>query len=263
MSDSPYFISSAQNPKYKLWESLVTSKGRQKESLFILSGEKIINDFVAEDGPSRFEVKSILVPKNFSLSALDNLKRKGTLSSPNLYFTLDTLLFKELDMFGTRFPLLVCQKPDDATVEALEKPNGLELGLPLTDPANMGAICRTAMSFGVTKVILTPGACDPFHPKALRASSGATLKLNFSFLNKTEFPMTNDDFGLDLQGASVYDFSWPQNMRLWLGEEGQGLKTKLLDKNRVYIPINGMESLNATVAGSIAIYSYSQRFHKI
>lgn len=262
-SDSPFFISSAQNAKYKTWDSLLTNKGRKKEGLFLLSGEKVLADFVTEKINARFPIKSILVPKNFSGDKLAILKKKWNLESPNLYFTLDSLLFKELDAAGTDFPLFVCERAKDVTVDQLKKPEGLELVLPLTDPANMGALCRTALSFNVSTVILTPGACDPFHPKALRASSGGTLKLSFVYLSANDFKPNEDDFGLDLDGTNIYDFAWPKNLRMWLGEEGQGLKHSFLPKNKIYIPIKGMESLNATVAGSIAIFSYSQSFNKI
>lgn len=262
-SESPFFISSAQNAKFKTWESLLTSKGRKKERLFLLSGEKIIADFLSENVVSRFSIKSILVPKNFSGERLHSLKLKWKLEAQNLFFALDSLLFKELDSAGTDFPIFVCERPNDVTTDRFSSPAGLELVLPLTDPANLGALCRTALSFNVKTVILTAGACDPYHPKALRASSGGTLKLNFVHLNKTDIPMDENDFGLDLAGANIYEFKWPKNLRLWLGEEGQGLKNDFLAKNKIYIPINGMESLNATVAGSIAVFSYSQSFHKV
>lgn len=262
-NDSSFIISSAQNAKYKTWESLLAAKGRKKEGLFLVSGEKILNDFVSDKLATRFSVKSILVPKNFSGDKLATLKKNWNLESPGLFFTLDSLLFKQLDVAGTCFPIFVCERPKDVIAEQLQVPKGLELVLPLTDPANMGALCRTALSFNVNTVILTPGACDPYHPKALRASSGGTLKLNFIHLTTNGLALNEHDFGLDLNGENIYKFSWPENARIWLGEEGQGLKKSFSNKNKIYIPINGMESLNATVAGSIAIFSYSQRFHKI
>jgi TrmH family RNA methyltransferase len=276
MNDLQQSITSDQNAKFKLWKSLLTTRNRKKESLFILSGEKIIHDFIADNGPQRFAIKAVLIAKNQGASVTDNIRRTAVDASPKgseftpsikkilklddnrLFFTLDTLLFKELDTQGTDFPLLVCQRPDDVTTESLNAPVGLELGLPLTDPANLGALCRTALSFNVKQIILSPGACDPYHPKALRASSGATLKLNFIHHTSDAGDSSNSDYCLDLNGLNIYDLSWPKNLRLWLGEEGQGFKRTFHPKNKICIPIQGMESLNATVAGSIAIFSYSQ-----
>lgn len=264
MIDNQQAISSDQNPKFKLWKSLLTSKSRKKESLFILSGEKIIADFIKDGGANRFPVKAVLTSKNISV---EPLVRVWPRLDSKLLFTLESLLFKELDVLGTDYPVLICQKPNDIVVETLPAPAGLELGLPLTDPANLGALCRTALSFNVSKAVLTTGACDPFHPKAIRASSGATLKMDFihhkpSTTTDSQNSNGDSDYCLDLQGQSIYNFQWPKNIRLWLGEEGQGFKRTFQTKNKINIPINGMESLNATVAGSIAIFSYSQRFNK-
>lgn len=263
MIDHQQIISSDQNPKFKLWKSLLLSKNRKKESMFILSGQKILADFIAEKGPANFSIKAVLQTKTHDDRFLNLLKAAGYLEDRRLFFTLDTLLFKELDVLGTDYPLLICERPTDKTATHLDSPVGLELGLPLTDPSNLGALCRTALSFNVTKIILTPGACDPYHPKALRASSGATLKLDIIYQTAIETAADPGDYCLDLQGQNIYNFIWPKNLRLWLGEEGQGFKRIFEPKNRIHIPIKGVESLNATVAGSIAIFSYSQRFNKI
>ena len=253
MIDHQQTITSDQNPKFKLWKSLLTSRDRKKESQFILSGEKIIADFLAEKGALRFPIKSILVTKNQTLPVSFEQKK---------IFTMDSGLFKVLDVLGTNYPLLICERPADVMIESLKTPEGLELGLPLTDPANLGALCRTAISFGVSKIILSAGACDPYHPKAIRASSGATLKIQFLHQNKSDSSENSSDYCLDLNGSNIYDFNWPKNIRLWIGEEGQGFKRTFLTKNKINIPIQGIESLNAAVAGSIAIFSYSQRFNK-
>lgn len=261
MNNQPQLITSDQNPKFKLWKTLLVTKSRKKESLFILSGEKIINDFIVDNGFTRFPISALLFSKNHSSDLVSKLMLLLTTKNSQLCFTLDSSLFSELDVLGTDFPLLICQRPDDKTVLNLESPVGLELGLPLTDPANLGALCRTARSFGVSKIVLTANACDPFHPKALRTSSGAILKMDFIYWSGVE--LGAHDFCLDLQGANIYNFSWPKDIRLWLGEEGQGFKRTLPSQNKISIPITAMESLNATVAGSIAIFSYSQRFNKL
>ena len=258
MTDATQSITSDQNPKFKLWKSLLLTKSRKKEGLFLLSGQKILADFLLENGPSIFPISAVLLTRKHA-DVWSDLKNKPKSS----LFTLDSLLFKQLDVLGTDYPIFVCQRPSDEITEALSSiPEGLELGLPLTDPANLGALCRSAHSFGVKRVILTSGSCDPFHPKALRASSGAVLKMKFTRLLNDTSNTNSADYCLDLNGQNIYDFSWPKNIRLWLGEEGQGFKRTFQTQNKITIPIQGMESLNATVAGSIAIFSYSQSFNK-
>ena len=51
--------------------------------------------------------------------------------------------------------------------------------LDVQDPANMGAIVRTAVALGVCDFFLGPNACDPFGPLALRTSAGAAFGARF------------------------------------------------------------------------------------
>ena len=41
------------------------------------------------------------------------------------------------------------------------------------DPGNVGTLVRSAVAFGVTGLLCSPGTADPFSPKALRAGMGA------------------------------------------------------------------------------------------
>ena len=45
------------------------------------------------------------------------------------------------------------------------------------DPANVGAILRTAAAFGVRRVVLDQACADPWSPKALRAGMGGHFAL--------------------------------------------------------------------------------------
>ncbi|MCK6597429.1 MAG: RNA methyltransferase [Bdellovibrionaceae bacterium] len=271
-------ISSEQNPKFKIWKSLLQSKGRKKENLFLLSGEKVITDFVNDlkenSISSTFKIETILIPKKNSdektqnlLKSLNSLPLNSFNSSKKLiFFSLETSLFSELDIIGSHFPILVIHFEDlqrVLTLQDLAKPEGLEILCPIGDPGNLGSLARTALAFGVKKIILTKNSCDPFHPKCLKSSSGAILKNHLIYLDKnlndiTISELDENNFGLDFGGISLEKFLWPENIRLWLGEEGPGLIT-FPKKQILSIPIKQVESLNVTVAGSLAIYSYFQK----
>ena len=62
---------------------------------------------------------------------------------------------------------------------------------------------------------------------------------------------------LDASGADLSTFNWPKNVRLLIGEEGQGLPRNQFLPHTVSIPmVTGMHSLNAVVAASIGLYAY-------
>jgi tRNA G18 (ribose-2'-O)-methylase SpoU len=134
---------------------------------------------------------------------------------------------------------------------------GLELLCPFGDPQNLGALVRTAYAFGVSRVVLLKEAAHPLLPKAIKASSGAILKIPLFFgpsIHQIQAPAV----ALDLNGTPLNGKIWPQSLRLLLGEEGPGIPADFRGE-RLTLPMkNPMESLNAAVAAGIVIYTLSQ-----
>lgn len=238
-------IESAQNPKYRRWLSLLESKGIKKEGLAILSGEKLVRELLEQD-PSR--VADILVgPK------MEHPKATYRLASP---------LFRELDVIGTKAPLAVVRAPSLPAWEPAP-PRGLELVVAMSDPSNLGAILRSALAFGASRVILARESASPYLPKALKAASLATFRLEIAVAGSLEELTLEHAYGLDMEGENIRDFSWPRDLYLVVGEEGRGLPSGLALK-RLKIPMNeGVESLNATVAASLALYAYRSQFNSL
>lgn len=242
-------ITSPHNPKYKCWLSLLEAKGIKKHGLCLVSGAKLIEELAAQKSESLKEV--LLPPKGEPLPGIPG-RQQTRLSSP---------LFRELDTIGTKSPLAVFEVPEiPAWDPSGSMRDGLQLVLALSDPSNLGACLRSAEAFSVQRVILTQECSSPFLPRALRASSGSAFRVplarSHSPLGELEFPSGTSVLGLDMEGESLLDFKWPDRCFLVLGEEGQGLPTELITR-RLSIPMNRtVESLNATVAASIAMFSY-------
>lgn len=238
-------ITSAQNPKYRKWLSLLESKGIKKERLCILSGEKLVNEFIAQ-APAAIE-EILIGPKHkFSERSFKVTK----LSSP---------LFNELDVVGTHHPLAVIKAPELPKWDQ-KSPSGLEVVISLSDPSNLGALLRSAEAMGASKVILTLECASPFLPRALKAASLSTFRLNLYVTSSIRDLAVTNAFGLDMAGEDLAGYSWPKDALIILGEEGQGLPDSLKIK-RLKINMNPKtESLNATVAASLAMYSYRLRW---
>jgi len=124
------------------------------------------------------------------------------------------------------------------------------------DPNNLGAILRSALAFGIDSVILLPGCADPFHEKAIQAARGAQFNLPLLFM---EALPDKPVFGAALNGSPISATSFPDSFILALGNEGHGLSPQIENTcTKITIPIQGVESLNVSVAAGIFLYELSR-----
>jgi TrmH family RNA methyltransferase len=132
----------------------------------------------------------------------------------------------------------------------------------IQDPGNLGAILRSAAAFGFQEVLLGPGCADPFHPKALRGSMGAAFLLPLRRVSTLQ-PDAGHWFALDGGPGAIplAEADLTEPLRLWVGNEGHGWQGVDLPDGvqRLAIPIQGLESLNAAVAAGIACYEAARR----
>ncbi|MGM0403300.1 MAG: 23S rRNA (guanosine(2251)-2'-O)-methyltransferase RlmB [Thermodesulfobacteriota bacterium] len=132
------------------------------------------------------------------------------------------------------------------------------------DPRNMGALIRTSVCGGVSGVIVPKDRCAPLTPAVSRASAGAmehcrlcrvtNLTGAIKELKKQNVWIT----GLDRKGhLSIYDTDMTGACAIVVGGEHTGIR-RLVAQNcdrLCHIPQYGpVNSLNASVAGAIAIY---------
>lgn len=141
---------------------------------------------------------------------------------------------------------------------------GLWLALDhLQDPGNLGTLLRTSLACGVGGIWLGGGA-DPWQPKVLRASAGASLQLPLQRLEGLD-TLVSSALAVGWQvlaavregGDPYWAVDWRAPSLLLLGNEGAGLAPELLAPagvRRVSIPHDGrVESLNVAVAGGVLL----------
>lgn len=129
----------------------------------------------------------------------------------------------------------------------------------VSDPGNVGTLIRTAAAFAVGQVVSVGGA-DPYGPKALQASAGAIAAVR---VQRAAAPadLTGGAplCALVPRGGSA-PAALPAGAR-WLvvGGEAEGLTADWLAacSERLTLPMPGaaVESLNAAVAGAVALYA--------
>jgi TrmH family RNA methyltransferase len=139
----------------------------------------------------------------------------------------------------------------------------------IQDPGNLGTLLRTAWACGTQAVICLPGTVEPFNNKAVRATMGSIFQVPliineswtniYNWCNKHEYKLVAGDINGETDYSQVL---YPPKVALIIGNEGQGLLSVSSDQvdYKVKIPLlNGVESLNASVAGGILLYEIIKR----
>lgn len=136
------------------------------------------------------------------------------------------------------------------------------LALAVADPGNAGTLVRSALAFGVKHIVFGRGGVDPYHPKVVRAAMGALFGVTISFAEGAELVQGaraahRPVIAVDLDGDPLEQFEFPPRPVLVVGHERHGVRAWLPGRDgAVRIPQEGVESLNAAVAGSIVLYCY-------
>ncbi len=140
----------------------------------------------------------------------------------------------------------------------------------IVDPYNLGALIRSALCTGVTGVVIPRDRSAPPSPAVSKASAGAlehiclasvvNLATTLKELKKHGYWIIGLDMG---GGQSIYENDFTGNIVLVVGGEGTGIRP-LVKQHCDFlrsIPQTGpVSSLNASVAGAVAMYEvYRQR----
>jgi TrmH family RNA methyltransferase len=248
-------LTSKANPRFRALQSQLKTSGSRREATLLL-GEKLIETWA--------EARQTVAGKRLRPALWLRLEQ----ADPH---PLEAALGVETQVLGEALmrDLADAGSPPQ---HALLMELGLEPAGPLAarvigawgiqEPGNLGAILRSAAAFGFQEALLGPGCADPFHPKALRGSMGAAFLMPLRRV-ETLNPDHGRWYALDGGPGAVLlaeaDLSEP--LRLWLGNEGHGWSGMGLPEGvqRLAIPIQGIESLNAAVAAGIACYEVARR----
>lgn len=250
-------ITSRENPLIKLVAALqVSSEKRKRNGLFVLEGLRICKD--ACDNGIKFD-KLIVSDAAAEKYAADT--EKFSLISDECYKIPDSLFKKISDTKTPQGIIAVAKMPVTGSC-GIDK-NGKYIALEnVADPSNLGAVSRTAEALGVNGIILSSDGCDPYSPKALRASMGTLLRVPV-FVTES-FAETLKSTGLkryacvvDKTAESIKKQSFENGSVVMIGNEANGLtdSAKQSADVLVTIPMTGRaESLNAAAAAAIAIW---------
>lgn len=134
------------------------------------------------------------------------------------------------------------------------------------DMGNLGTMFRTAEALGIDAVILGEGCADAWSPKTLRGSMGSVFRLPFCCCSLSEAVDLAKENGfqvyaamLDNSAKPLGSFKFPQKSAVIIGNEGHGISPEIAEKSqKLYIPIQKSESLNAAAAAAVICWKMTK-----
>jgi len=233
----------------KLIKNLYQKKYRNLHNLFIVEGEKGINEFLNSD----LILHSLFYTPQFELkNSLDNsqiiteveLKKISLLKTPN----------KAVAIFN---------KPQQNFLVS----KGLTLVLDkINDPGNLGTIIRLSDWFKVSQLVCSLDTVDCFNPKVVQATMGSLSRVNVVYtdiklyLESVSLPI----FASAMEGENIYKIKLPKQGILIMGNEANGISEAVFNQatHKLAIPrfndYNKPESLNVATATAILLSEFNR-----
>lgn len=245
----------------ELPEDMVAGRNAVMEAL---KGSRSVNKLMIANGSTEGSIKEIIaVAKDkgvniqyWDRSKLDSIARgirhQGVLAqvAPVQYAELEDILQVAKDRNEPPFIVLLDE---------------------LEDPHNLGAILRTADAAGVHGVLIPKHRSCPLSATVAKTSAGAVEHVPVARVgNLVQTIKKLKQEGLwvaaaDMDGKDYYDTDLTGPLLLIIGSEGQGVGRLVKEQCDfvVRIPMVGkINSLNASVAGSILMYEAMKQRHK-
>jgi RNA methyltransferase, TrmH family len=254
-------ISSRDNPKIK--HARLIREGRVKEQIFV-EGLRLCEEAFR----ANLKISEVFVSENFA----QNERHENFLkeAEPFNLIEVSEKIFDSLsDTKTSQGVILIAEKPAHGKNIIEARLNDSEFPLVvllhrINNPANLGAILRTAEASGVSGIITTKNSTDVFSPKALRGAMGAGFRLplwtNVNYFEALEWAGERSlkSVCADVRSAKSYtEIDWKIGRLLVIGSEGHGLSETERDatEESLIIPMeNGVESLNAAVACGVILF---------
>ena len=227
----------------KFIQSLKQKKFRLQHQLFVVEGEKIVNEFLNSD----WEIKQIYATKEWKGDAVKvsnkELERISFLKKPNKVLAIIKIPQRKSIISGN-------------LVLALES---------VKDPGNLGTIIRLADWFGVQNVICSKNCVDLYNPKVVQATMGSICRIQVQYLNLKSTLESMTDYKICvavMDGKNVFSLKKLEKRVVLMGSESHGISTELLElaHQKVTIPKSKKsqaESLNVANACGIILAQLS------
>ncbi|GAB4202906.1 MAG: RNA methyltransferase [Bacteroidia bacterium] len=242
-------MSDLSKNQIKFIKSLHQKKYRQDHQMFLLEGEKLVNE-VLRDKPEIVEF--IVTKSSFKHSIPQSIK---------IYKTEDDI-FESLSCLSAPPGIMAVCRYFDIPPSNINLHKHFTFYLDrINDPGNLGTIIRTADWFGIPEIFCSPNCVDVFNPKTIQSSKGSFLRVKVSYTPFQNLNISDDIniYAADTNGKNLFEIHQKTGIII-LGNEANGISNELLQiaKQKITIPKHPnskTESLNVAMSAAI-IASY-------
>lgn len=256
----------------RLTEAQLLDRDKGEHAMFIGESPKVVMRAL----DSGYEPVSLLSePKHITGEAKEIVERVGDIP----IFTAPFDVLKQI----TGFPLtrgVLCamrRKPLPAVEAVIQKAQRVAVLENVMNPANVGAIFRSAAALGFDAVLLTSGCSDPFYRRAIRVSMGTVFQIPWTYLDSAAYAVPQQTISMlhengfvtaamalcdDSVGIDTPALQTAAKLAVVLGTEGDGLaqNTVASCEYTVKIPMaNGVDSLNVAAASAVAFWELRKK----
>jgi TrmH family RNA methyltransferase len=258
-------LSSLQNPKLKLAQSLQDKKARLREGLFVVDYARDLQRALLQGYGLAYALycPTLATPEERDLlESLDNVYEVSPEAMAKAAYRQNP----------TGLLVVLHSKPAPALAGLRQDPADYLLVLVgLEKPGNIGALLRSADATGFSAILLVDTALDLFNPNIIRASTGAVFLDNVYAANTVEALSLLHDLAYQrvaghLSGdVSLFQARFQARTALVLGTEDVGLDATWTQacQQLVKIPMQGVltDSFNVSVSGALFMFEALRQRH--
>ncbi len=230
----------------KYVQSLYQKKERDKNQLFVIQGNKMVQELIAQ---ATYKVHTIYATNEWATE--HTLINNIIICTPNEMAKLSNLSTPGNVVAIVHYNDL--PKLPNANERIILVLNALQ------DPGNMGSIIRIADWYGIQHIVCDHSTADVYNSKTLQASMGSYARVCVQYTNVKAYLSTQHNIPIlstSLHGVSYKTIAPITHGIVIIGNEGNGVHAEIhaLATQHITIPkIGRAESLNAAVATGILL----------
>jgi TrmH family RNA methyltransferase len=249
-------ITSKSNEKIKMIKKLQDNK-----DYLYLDSPKLIQEAI----DCKFDLKYIIIDENRQdkfREILDFGRKNGA-----EIITTSQSVFSALSTTSWSQGIIGITNKGKGQVLAVPKGNFLVLD-EVQDPGNVGTLIRSGLGFGFEDIYLI-NCASLSNEKVVRSTMGAIFHVRVYELNRQEFidlyksKIKMPLYAADMNGKNILEVTVKTPCGIVIGNEGNGASKELkaISDDIISIPmLNNLESLNASVAGSILMFNIATKW---